>query len=78
MAGFFVTENNDRAAFLDAAPNGQKKEQQAHGSKPYCEYCDNDFEHDVSSLAPNSPTLSGVDCLGMTPIVRRTEGRTGN
>ncbi|MBJ7419868.1 MAG: hypothetical protein JHD18_06230 [Rhodoferax sp.] len=65
MAGFFVTENNDRAAFLDAAPNGQKKEQQAHGSKPYCEYCDNDFEHDVSPLAPNSPKpiLSGVDAL---------------
>jgi hypothetical protein len=60
-----VPENNARAAFLDAAPNGQKKEQQAHGSEPYCECFDNGFEHDVSPLAPNSPKpiLSGVDAL---------------
>ena len=74
MAGFFVRVSSDGAAFLDAAPNCQKKEQQAHGSEPYCEHCDNDFEHDVSPLAPNSPKsiLSGVDCLGMTPFVRGT------
>ncbi len=75
MTGFFVPENIDRVLFLDAAPNCQKKEQQAHGSKPYCEYFDNGFEHDVSPLAPNSLNLilSGVDSLYMTPVVGRTE-----